>query len=835
MKRLTTASLGFYRQRPTLWLVTLIGVTLGVAVIVAIDIATSSARAAMRVSLEDLYGTSTHQIGAGPGGIAPAVFGTLRQRFPAIKLAPVVEDRVRIGESTLTVLGIDPLSERSMRPNVVAAWSSPGADLSVAGVLTVTGGTLMNPATAAELQLVVGDTFTVHHADRRLIGRVLGISDAIPRGVLVTDIANLDEWRRGQGQLTRIDVNAAGDIGRVRDIIEFLPSSYTVVATEARADATMGMTEAFTINLTAMSLLALLIGAFLIFNAISFSVVQRREQFATYRALGATRFELIKLVLSEGMLFGGMGTALGIALGVWLGQGLTTLVAQTVNDLYFRVSVTGQGPSLATTIKGLLLGVGFTLIASVPAALEAARTQPSLAMRRSLLESTSRKLGLRLLPIAGGILVLAAITLAVSGQQLVAALGGLFLAIMAYALALPAALLALLQRVLLPMAAKVGRMTVLAVGSIRRSFSRTVVAIVALAVAVSATVGVSTMVDSFRSSVQTWLIGALDADIYVGASAGGLTDADREGIAELEGVVATGSTRRAWVDTPSGRIRVQAVDLLGERGSQQLLAGDPLTVWPAFTRGDGVLVSESHAYRTGLQVGDTVDLPLPPSMAPLSVVGIYRSYDVTGGAIVMAMSRYRTIWHDQSSDAMALRLTDGIDPATVVASVNGLFDNNRRIVATARQALTDRSMAVFDRTFLITDVLYWITVGIAFVGVTGALFALQLEQRVEIGTLRAMGMTRSQTGRYVLGQSIVIGLLAGVAAIPLGLGLAWLLIDVINRRAFGWTMGFETDGRLLLGAVLGAVLAAAIGGLLPAIRTVQLRPAVALRSSGCGY
>ncbi|MEM8983252.1 MAG: FtsX-like permease family protein [Pseudomonadota bacterium] len=810
---------------------TLLGVTLGVAVIVAIDIATSSSRAAMRVSLNTLYGNSTHQIGAGPAGLSPQLFGALRQRFPTMRFAPVIEERVRVGTTTLTVLGVDPLSEATIRPGLLTATGDPGASLSPAQLLTEPGGVLVSATTAGALGLAAGDVFAVHYRGVASSAKVLGLVGAVPADFLVTDLANIDAWRGGQGELTRVDVNAAEHPNAIAALRAFLPPSVTVVATEAQADATLGMTEAFTINLTAMSLLALLIGAFLIFNAISFSVVQRREHFAIYRALGLARSRVTAVVMREAVVFGLVGTALGLGLGVWLGQGLTTLVAQTVNDLYFRVTVTGHTLATTTLLKSLLLGIGFTLLASVPAAYEAARTRPNLAMRRSTVERGSRQLSQRLLPVALGIAVLALVTLLVSAQQLIAALVGLFLAIMAYALALPVLLAALLRYVFLPAAERIGRIAALTVGSITRNFSRTVVAMVALAVAVSATIGVSTMVGSFRGSVGTWLAGALDADIYIGAGPGGLTDSDRTAIARVTGVTATGVTRRTWMETAAGRVRIQAVDLLGPRGSQQLVNGDPATAWPAFARGDGVLISESHAYRTGLSVGDFVELPVPLGTAPFNVVGVYRSYDVNGGAVVMSLARYRSIWQDPVIDAMAVRHIPGSDTDALANRISAVFAGRRDVGVTAQRTLTERSMEVFDRTFLITDVLYWITVGIAFVGVTGALFALQLEQRTELGMLRAMGMSRWQTGRYVIGQSIIIGALAGLAAVPLGLGLAWLLVNVINRRAFGWTMGFETDGGLLIGAVVGSIVAAAIGALLPAIRTSQLRPADALRSA----
>ncbi|MEL7537817.1 MAG: FtsX-like permease family protein [Pseudomonadota bacterium] len=830
MRRLLAATVRFYRQHPAIWTVTLGGVTLGVAVIVAIDIATQSSDRALTLSLADLYGESTHQIGGGPDGISPAVYTDLRATLPNLAIAPVISGNARVDGLSLGVLGIDLLAEAAIRPRLagVATGRSGAAPLPITAFLTTPDALAISRQTAERLALAAGDTVVLAVGRSEIRGSVVAVLERAPDNVLITDLANADRWLDRDGRLSRIDVKAVDTAIVDQRLVPALPSDVTVIPTQASADATLDMTRAFTINLTAMSLLAMLIGAFLIFNAISFAVVRRREQFAALRAFGLERRQVVWLVLIEVCAFALLGTLLGILFGALLGAELTSLVARTVNDLYFRVEVTETNVAALTLGKALALGLGFTLLAGLPAALEAARTQPRLALRRSSIESrvgfAVRGAALVGIAVAG----CAAGLLAITDGELISGLTAVFMVIIGYALVLPALIVGVLRYLAVPIAAGIGRMSALTIGGIERSLSRTGVAIVALAVAVSATVGVSTMVGSFRQSVQSWLDSSLSADIYVGAAENVLSHDWVRTLAEVPGVDAVAATRRAWLSSAAGPVRLQALSLTGAEGDQQLIAGDPASAWRAFAAGEGIIVSEVFAYRRNLRVGDSYELP-GANVGAFPIVAVYRSYDVTGGAILLSLRRYRELWADDRLDALALTINSESSRAAVIAALEALPSAAGQLFITNAGDLRTLSMQVFDRTFVITDVLYFIAVGIAVVGIIGALLALQLEQQWLFGTFRALGMTRLATGLMVLAQSAFIGLLAGLAAIPLGLIMARLLIDVVNRRAFGWTMGFDADIWVHISAVLVAVAAAVCGGLLPAIQAAQTRPAAALR------
>jgi putative ABC transport system permease protein len=197
----------------------------------------------------------------------------------------------------------------------------------------------------------------------------------------------------------------------------------------------------------------------------------------------------------------------------------------------------------------------------------------------------------------------------------------------------------------------------------------------------------------------------------------------------------------------------------------------------------------------------------------------------------MLMSRnvYDRHFDDDRVESVGLYLADGTDPEAVMARIAELGEGRQDIRFDSNARIRELSLEIFDRTFIITDVLYWLAVGVAFIGILGAMLALQLERGRELAVLRALGMTPSQLGTMITTQTAVIGLLSGIAAVPLGIMMAYVLIEVINRRAFGWQIDMSVAPDILLSAIAFAIGAALLAGLYPAWRAAQSQPAAAMR------
>jgi putative ABC transport system permease protein len=376
----------------------------------------------------------------------------------------------------------------------------------------------------------------------------------------------------------------------------------------------------------------------------------------------------------------------------------------------------------------------------------------------------------------------------------------------------------------------------LAIRGIGAALSRTGVAIAALMLAVATTVGVGIMVGSFRVTVQDWLAATLQADLYVsapradaGAGRYPLDPALVERVRGLAGVAEASTGRAVTLESSAGLVEVFALDT--RRMPRYLLeAGEPDAVWPAFLASRGVVISEPLAYREGLALGDTVELRTDDGPRKFAVAGVYYDYDSGPGTVLMHRALYDRYWRDRAVGAMGLYLAEGADPADVMARVRAAAaEQGDAVVVVSNREVRDNSLAIFDRTFAITNVLRMLSVLVAFVGILAAFMALQLERARELAVLRATGATPGQVGLMVAVQTGFMGLAAGVLSLPVGWALSKMLIDVINRRAFGWTMQSHVPVEVLLQAVALAVVAALAAGVYPGWRMARTSPAAALR------
>jgi putative ABC transport system permease protein len=609
-----------------------------------------------------------------------------------------------------------------------------------------------------------------------------------------------------------------------------LPNGTRLLTAAGRTQATAAMSQAFMTNLTAMSLLALLVGVFLIFNSVSFSVLQRRGLIAVLRALGVTRGRIVGMLLTEAATLGLAAGAVGIALGIFLGEQLLHLVSRSINDLYFRVSVTDVSISGLSIAKGVIAGVGTALIAAAAPAIEATTYEPRLAMVRSLLERRAGR-SLPYVALAGlATMAFSVILLLGSGRNLVAGLTAVFLLILGFASCVPLAV-RWASRILSPLAQSAGGVTMrMAVAGIGASLSRTAIAIVALAIAISATIGVSVMVDSFRGSVKDWLEQTLQADVYTGVQRGAMRPDLIKDLQNIDGIEAVSTSRRTWIEDASGRTQLLAIRMApGAYAGTELLDGTADEVWAAWENEDAVLVSEPYAYQQQVAAGDLITLPTDQGERPFRVAARYQSYDINASAVMISRANYDRYFDDDGVDTLGLYLSAGVDVDSVIASIRAISEGRQRLRVDSNARIRDLSLEIFDQTFVITDVLYWLATGVAFIGILGAMLALQLERAREFGMLRALGMTPRQVGGMVTVQTGLIGLLSGLAAMPLGVVMAWVLIKVINRRAFGWQIDMAIAPGILLSAVVFAIGVSLLAGLYPAWRAGRNRPAVVMR------
>jgi putative ABC transport system permease protein len=841
---------GHARRRPVQSGLLVLGVALGVAVGVAIDLANASALGAFNLSTEAVTGRATYQVVGGPTGLGDDVYRRLRVDLGLRSSAPVVEATVgvrELGGEQLTLLGVDPLAEAPFRDLVPVAGAAGGGALRA--LLTTPAGVVLSRDTAARAGVGVGAALTLDVGARVVRARVVGVldpADALSRraltDLLVADIGAAQEMLDRVGRLDRIDLRLGGDPraadAEIARIAAVLPPDATVTAASETRAAVEGMTAAFRLNLTALSLLALLVGMFLIFNTVRFSVLQRRATLATLRVLGVTRREIFGLVLAEAAVLGLVGSLLGLGLGILLGRGAVALVTRTINDLFYVTSVRGVTIPPATLVRGIVLGTGAALVAAFVPALEATSVSPVAAMRRSVLEQGARRMVPRALALGGILAALAAFLIGLPGERVDVGFAALFAVVLAFALAVPAFTLwsmALVTPLTARLAGPVGRM---APRDVTRALSRTAVAIAALMVAVSVSIGVQVMVESFRRTVEDWLARTLQADVFVSPVSVTSTRIEdaldpglRADLAARPEVARSSTALEVTVRSPeSGAVRlvVLGTDLADDDRRYLAATGTPAQTWAA-VEGGAVVVSEPFARRHGVTVGDPLKLLTDAGARVFPVAGVFFDYGSNTGVVLMADAVYRAHWADDRVTSLALIVRPGTDVDRLVADLRARAVGRQAVQVRSNRALRADVMAVFDRAFAITAALRVLAIVVAFVGVLSALMALQLERARDHATLRATGVTRGQLGALTVLETALVGATAGVLSWPSGLLLALILIHVINRRSFGWTIVTTVSPGAFLAALALAVVAALLAGVYPAWRLGRLPIARALR------
>jgi putative ABC transport system permease protein len=522
-------------------------------------------------------------------------------------------------------------------------------------------------------------------------------------------------------------------------------------------------------------------------------------------------------------------------LGGAIGHGLVQLVSRTINDLYFVVAVSETVLPTSSVLKALVAGLGTALVGAWLPALEVAGSAPQLGLRRSVLEARAVTLARKLLFISGGLAVASGVVAVTSGRNLFAGFAALFFLLASAATLTPAVLRVLAQRCA-RVAGRFSPVARLLFGDVAASLSRTGVAVAALGMALAAMIGVSIMVESFRESLRDWLGQTLRADIYVSAPGPGAGRPERKIDSELvksiiatRGVVDYGMSRNVSVDLPQGPVALSAVQLPHNgHVTDDLLAGDPAVTWPAFERGD-IVISDPLSYRNQLHIGDALTLPTDTGPRSFRIAGIYREYGNDRGTVRISLPVYRRFWHDDGITAMGLYLAPGASLTNIVAVLRAAAQGRQALLIRSNAELRNLSMSIFERTFIITRVLYWLAAGVAAIGLVSALLAWELERSHEIAILRSLGLTPGGAGLLIEGQTGFMGLVALVAAIPAGLLTAVLLIDVINRRAFGWRIDVHLSPEQFGNALLLAIVAALAAGLYPARRVAAATIAADIR------
>ncbi len=801
---------------------TLLSVALGVAVVVAIDLAGDAATGSFRSSLRTLVGTTDLEIVAN-GGIDETWIARLAALPLRARFAPILETQVEIpGAGSFPLYGVDTVAQalgEDTGPRREGLWvSAPLAKR-------------LHLAASARLTVLVND-----RPQRFPVAAVVPAAAAAE--FLALDIADAQQALGSYGRLDRIDVvlSPREDLARAeREIRAVLPPGYLVEKPGARSEENQRMLRAFRWNLRVLSYISLVVGAFLIYNTIAVSVVRRRAEIGVLRALGATRAAVFWLFLGEALMFGLVGSAAGVLLGRFLASSIVGLIASTVNSLYTSSRPTPISLDVPEIVTGILAGALVTFLSAFAPARDAMQVAPTEAMSRGAHEHHARLHWRRNL-VWSALLALAALGASqfhpIDGNP-VGGYASALLAIGAAALAAPAVVLAV-ERLTRASARRLwGPEGLLAARSLAAALSRTSVIVGALATAIAMMASVGIMVGSFRETVLVWLDTQLRADLFI-RPAGRIGAGQYPALSpELEPLVASVPGVEA-VDVFHGfefvyqgeraTLGAGMLDIVRHYGRLRFLPGeDRDRILRSLPGQDRCVVSEPFANKHGVRVGDRLELPLGSRIVPVTVAGIYYEYSSNQGFVLLDRSTLRKYLPHQPPTNLAVYVRPGADINQVRREIERRVAAWRVTVA-PNQALRQNAMAIFDRTFAITWALEGVAILVAMLGAANSLLALVLDRRRELALLRSLGASGPQVRRLILLEAGFVGLLGNLLGLALGLVLSLLLIFVVNKQSFGWTIQFHPPVGLLSAALLLVWGAAVLAGLYPARIAARLNP-----------
>lgn len=822
---------------------TILAIALGVAVALGIDLAGAAATGSFQSSLETLAGGNDLELVAA-GGVPESAVGTLAAMPYALRISPRIEDYVLDADSkrSVALIGLDLIGESGVLSGggieATKAGESPTEILRDIGASdSIWTGQSLGMKTGERVRLIINDrvrAFTV----RGTYPDAEGSNSAI-----VMDIAEAQNALGRSGRVDRVLVKIpdsgnhdSSDIEKWQERLQAaLPAGVQVRRQGAGTEENRKMLGAFRWNLRLLSYIALVVGAFLIYNTISVSVVRRRAEIGIVRALGAGRGLVLAAFVGEAACLGLAGALVGVPLGRVMASGAVKLMSTTVESLYVSSKPGAITLTWESIFLALAVGIGVAVASAYSPAREASMVTPTEAMargRRDYIANVHKWRDLFVALVLAVSASLASRAPAVRGKPMFGYLATLLL-IAAGALAMPALVSAITGMWAAALKKIVGVEGLLASRGLAASLRRTSVLVGALATAIAMMTSVGIMVGSFRETVLLWMNDQLPADLY--ARAAGDTAPDRHPtmsaefvakIAALPGVAAVDRAREyeiSFAGLPATLVGVDSRVMRSYR-QQDFLSGRPSgEVVDELLNSNSVIVSEPFAYKHHLRRGDSITLPLGESRPRFRIADVYYDYSSERGFIVMDRGLLLRYLPDPNLSNIAIYVTPAADPRKVRAEIQGAA-GGRHIAIFSDRDLRGEAIRIFDRTFAITYAMEAIAVMIAVMGVAGALLALVIDRRRELGLLRFLGAAKSQVRKMILVEAGLIGLISTIAGIALGYALSLILIYVVNKQSFGWTIRFHWPVAVLVSA-LGLVYAATVlAGLYPARMAVGLDP-----------
>ncbi len=823
----TKSFLRYLPRRLSLSFLQLIGVACGVAAVVGMTLSAQTALKSFSHTIEFLKGKSTHSIQR-PIGPMEEEFLTKLVQDPAVeRFSPVIDRQLRLenGES-VHLLGIDPFLDRSIRPEILKIeFLEKEIDplKNILSFLTDEKAVLVDHHLKKEFETRSPSVLKTEKGPLHIKGSFPNPSGEF---LVLMDIGQAQELYQLHGYVDRVDLILKDE----SDFLSRWGKGFFIQSSRQRRETFSGMLQAFRLNLEALSLLALFVGVFLIYNTAMFAVVSRRRDAGILRSLGANRLEIISAFLSEILILGILGGALGGLLGFLLTRILTDLLGSSISNLYFFLKPEPVSWSQWILVIGMGLGCGASLLGGIFPLGELIRTDPVKALSGRIAAPEGIRKAKR--AALGGVIILfiSFILFLLPNAYVYVGFAGVFGFILGVSL-LTGMILLILHPLIRKIFGRIGGLSEkVATGNIRQNLGRTGVAIAAFMVSLSMSIGLSLMIGSFRQSLIWWMNTQIRGDLYIGKIDEAEVPEDFfEEMKKINGIGGVHPFRNAQTLYQNTSINVSAVDasVLQKYARFGWLNGGDEN-WEGVKQG-GVIISESFSRRFKIKAGETITLEGIRGPETFRVVAVFYDYTTEHGLVMMNRTTYIHTFGDRKLNNIGIFI-DPDEPRReeLLREVRRKAEARGLPVLTGSQ-LHKNILDVFDHTFTITRSMRAIAIIVAFFGIAGALLTLFIERSREFGIYRALGFSTGQVARMTLIEGIEMGLISFLLSMCVGTVLALLLIKVINLRSFHWTIFYFPALQPYLITGITAILASLGAAAYPIWRVFRTYPQIQIR------
>jgi putative ABC transport system permease protein len=813
------------REEKFLTFLSVIGIALGIGLFTGVKVASDRAITSFESDIKGMSPYANYEIFDTSGlDFSEEVYRKVRaieeNSFPVLKTfgyVPAFKESIDVnGIYTVKVA-------RLMR-------SSRSQRIDVEHIYRDLNGVLITRKFSDKYSLKKGDMFKALVYDRAYTLKVVDVldSDSLPTNMVVMDIGNFQEIFGRTGLLSGIDL-ATGK-KRAEEIRKILPFDLSIEKKEKIFENQKSLVASFRYNLQFVSLIAILVGIFLLYNTVFISVVKRRTEIGILRSLGTDKRTVVMLFAVQGLLLGLIGSLLGIFFGQIAAYFSVMAVEKTISTMYSTVSISDYLITRHDALIAILLGLFISLLASAVPSFESSKIRPNESSREGSFEGRYRKYQ-KIVAFAGVLLVFSGCFMSYLDYRYMpfefpfVAYGGILLIIAGFTFFSPfylGVILRIMKRTVERAFGAIGKITL---GDMKGNISRFSVALMSVAISSALIIAILTLIFSLRGSLEGWIHKNITSDVYIKPESckanycfypiskevfGTVKSLPEvEGIDRFRGIQTELFGRKvvagfADVGVKKRYLQRRYTDreyerILGEMEGNQPVAG----------------ISEYLSTKYGLKKGDTINLKSPSGNAAFRVNDIFSSYATTSGFIYIDRKWLNKYWGLDDMTQMSVYLKKNANVGEFIGRLREKLPPGYSLDIMNNQTLRDKVMDIFNKSFAITYAIEFISIIVSLIGVINTLLALVFERKKEISVIRYLGGSWGQIQQTLILSAGLVGLAGILLGSLLGPLMSIILVRVVNKISFGWQIHFRIPFVYLSAVTAVLFLTTLFSGLLP--------------------